>query len=171
MANPIEGLKLSSSHLQAIGEVASEWSALEFSFQCAMSMVSKVPFDTIVAFTAPSPMHIWIDILENLLQLKPLKPELLEKLRTLDKRIRKAQKDRNTIVHAVWSQQFALDLGKELLDACDMAYGVGFPKKIKDGLIKQFSYTSEQMQAVAKEIRDLADEFRSVFWEKEKAGD
>ena len=161
-------LKLSSSHLQAIGEVASEWSAFEFSFQSAMSMVSKVPVSTVIAFTAPTPMYVWIDILQHLMQLEDPNKRRMKELRALFERIRKAQKKRNTSVHAVWSQQFASDLGKDYLAKGDKAYGVGFPKKIENGLINQFSYTASEMSAVANEIRQLNVKFQSVFWPKNK---
>ena len=69
-------ITLSPSHLQAIGKVASEWAALEFSFQWAMVRMSQVPFDKVVAFTAPAPMNGWLDILANLMRLKAPNAEL-----------------------------------------------------------------------------------------------
>jgi hypothetical protein len=159
-------LTLSASHLQAIGEVASEWSAFEFSFQSAISMISNVPMPTVIAFTAPTPMYVWIDILENLMYLdgSPTNESLLKELKTVFERIRKAQTKRNAIVHAVWCKQFESDLGKAYLEKGDKAHGIGFPKKIKNGLINQLAYTSDEMKAVANEIRQLNEKFRLIFW-------
>lgn len=166
MEKKLQDLKLSASHLQAIGEVASEWSAFEFSFQCAISMISKVPMPTVIAFTAPTPMYVWIDILQNLMHLDDSNEKPLKELKKIFEQIRNVQTKRNTIVHAVWCQQFGSDLGKDCLDNSDKAYGVGFPKKIEKGLINQFSYTSDEMNAVANEIRQLNDKFRSIIWPK-----
>lgn len=164
MNKPNPKLKLSPGHLQAIGEVASEWSALEFSFQSAMVMVSEVPFEIVVAFTSPSPMYGWIDILNNLLRINPTCAAKTKSLPSLLEKIRNAQRKRNDIVHAVWGHQFPVDIGKEFLDAADKAFGVGFPKKNDKGLVNRFSYTAAEMHEVAIEIRQLADEFRAVFW-------
>lgn len=161
-----QDLKLSAAHLQAIGEVASEWSAFEFSFQSAMSMISKVPMPIVIAFTAPTPMYVWIDIIQNLMHLDDSQEKSLKDLKAIFEQIRKVQTKRNTIVHAVWCQQFESDLGKTCLDKNDKAFGLGFPKKIEKGLINQFSYTSDEMNAVASEIRQLNDKFRSIFWPK-----
>lgn len=154
-------LTLSPSHLQAIGRVAAEWSALEFAFQCAMVVASQVPFHKVVAFTAPTPMNGWIDFLSNLLlqQSSSLQRELTE----LFERISKAQTKRNSIVHAVWSEQFPQDIGRRALRGTDNAFGTGFPKRGRKLLVHQ-SYTAREIREVAKEISTLAYEFRSVFW-------
>lgn len=99
-AKPKE-ITLSPSHLQAIGKVASEWAALELSFQSAMVKVSQVPYHKVVAFTAPSPMNGWLDILENLLLLEASGTRLPKPISALFQEIRKVQKKRNEIVHAV----------------------------------------------------------------------
>jgi hypothetical protein len=143
--------------------VASEWSALEFAFQCAMVVVSQVPFAKIVALTAPTPMNGWIDILSNLLRQQANGATLPKDLTGMFERIKVAQRDRNAIVHAVWSNQFPSDLQRKTLRASDMAYGTGFPKKGQKLLVHQ-QYTAKQIRQVAMNIRGLADEFRTYFW-------
>ena len=153
---------LSSSHLQAIGEVASEWTALEFSFQWAMVKVSQVPYFKVVAFAAPSPMNGWLGILENLLLLETPGRKLEKPISSLFQEIRKVQKKRNEIVHAVWAIQFPKDWGKDRLYATDKALGIGFPKKGKQ-LMVHHAYTAAEMRAVASEIRHVTEKFRGVF--------
>ena len=163
MDNPTQKMRLSPSHLQAIGEVASEWSLLEFAFQCAMVDASHVPYNKVLAFTAPSPMYGWIEILSNLLRMQNPDKKLPKELTSMFDQIRKIQRKRNNIVHAVWSIQFPNDIGKNKLCASDKAYGIGFLKNSKNPII-QHSYTATEMRAVAMEIRQLAEKFRSFFW-------
>lgn len=153
---------LSPSHLQAIGKVASEWAALEFSFQWAMVKVSQVPYDKVVAFTASSPMNGWLDILTNLMRLQTRDADLGKPISVLFEKIRKAQAKRNAIVHAVWSIQFPKDWGKDRLYATNKAYGTGFPKKRKTPMVHQ-TYTAAEIRNVASEVRQVADEFRAMF--------
>jgi len=155
-------ITLSPSHLQAIGKVASEWAALEFSFQWAMVKMSQVPYDKVVAFTSPSPMNVWLDILTNLMRLQAPDADLPKPMSILFEKIREAQKNRNDIVHAVWMIQFPKDRGKDRLYATDKAYGIIFPKKMKK-LMDKRAFTAAEMRAIARDIHQLADEFRDRF--------
>lgn len=153
---------LSDAHLKAIGMVAANWSALEFTLMFLVAQESGTTTNKTFTLIAGNGINSWLQVLERLLENdgKGWKWQTL-KTAGLLKSLQDLQTHRNNIVHAVWNVPEPLNklaqlvLQKVNLPPPVQAQGLGF-KKGRSTVIIQ--YTAADMRSVAKQIAGMREE-------------
>ena len=100
----ISGYFLTPAHHKAIGYVTSEWSYVESILEKLIWQIAGLDEKIGSCFTANAKSETMINLLYSLADQRPLVPKLEKELKSLVEDLRNLRKQRNSIVHAVWSR-------------------------------------------------------------------
>ena len=149
--------KLSRQHLEAIGRVATEWSALEMEMIHAISSISGVGYVNACILAGPSAFASWVDMLIVLTRQNKEQSHNEIVFEALCKLMKKLLTLRNYMIHAHWMNQVRnastthYVMVPIVLRAADKAVGVGIPKRGRDITI-EVRWTAPQMRTVIRSI-------------------
>ncbi len=158
--------KISPSHLQAIGKVAANWSALETTVIISISDISNVHTFHVFVMAGPAAFASWLDMLLVEIGNSPHHALRIREFEDLSSLLLKLQRLRNCIVHATWESK---DSGRGLVEAVmnptvvrarDKVTGFGIPKRGRNVIVK-VTWTAKKIRLVA----DLISEATTMLHE------
>lgn len=157
---------ISPAHLRGIGQVAASWNILEIDVLIAISYISGIPHETVVALIKSVGFMNWLETLSSLVENNPRYSWNQKKINSFIGKVQVLYGERNSIVHAYW---FVNSDWKPPYLLSDVAK-IGKPKKIAEGFsIKKRGtklYTHVSKSAV--EMRKVATRIRAASKELEK---
>lgn len=169
--------QLSRSHLEAIGQVCAEWSALEIRLINGIARLTDVPVLKTILLAGPATLDSWLDMIMVSVKTSPSHFISVDAFNDVNRLIQKLRTLRNHAVHASWNvRSRGSDLGLlgtvVLIDVRhdDYAEGLGIPKRGQEVLIS-VRWTAKQLRQVADLIREAGRIFSGLVDRRLPASD